>query len=280
MLRQRKNEAVAGLLLERVRRPDGLRRPWLWTASQPRKGSCRPCFHGRGRERVGVEEVKYSSWKSPGILCLLREDASLMGFRVDPRPWRDVRSAATTCTLRPYALISSVNSAQVVVQQAVHFAHPLRVPTRQPTPVEMLLPPAGVSLPVVSLPVVKTLQDCAEFSRTVSPYVPQLRALPWQVLESISGFDDFKTLYVSTNPLVSSFALSLFLAPIFLVVSEANKNYSQVDRLWSILPSLYNAHYVLWAHMVGLPTQRLNCLLGFSLIWSVSCAPSTAGYGS
>jgi len=128
----------------------------------------------------------------------------------------------------------------------------------------MLVPPTGVALPVV-----KTLQDCTDFSRTVSPYLPQLKALPWQVLHNISSWESLKTLYVSTNPLVSSFALSLFLAPIFLVASEANKNYSQVDRLWSILPTIYNAHYVMWAHMTGLPTQRLNNLLLFSLIWSV-----------
>lgn len=122
----------------------------------------------------------------------------------------------------------------------------------------------------MGLPVIKTVSDCADFSKTVSPYMPQLYELPQQVLQSIPNLQELKVLYVSTNPLISAFALSLFLAPIFLIISEINKNYSQVDRCWSLLPTLYNAHYALYAHAVGLPTQRLDTLLAFSTVWSVS----------
>jgi len=54
------------------------------------------------------------------------------------------------------------------------------------------------------------------------------------------------------------------------VVSEANKNYSQVDRCWSILPTVYIAHFDLWAHLAGIPSQRLDAALLYSTIWSVS----------
>ncbi len=121
----------------------------------------------------------------------------------------------------------------------------------------------------MGLPVIKAVSDCADFSKTVSPYLPQLYELPQQILQTITNLQGLKVLYVSTNPFISAFALSLFLAPIFLIVSEINKNYSQVDRCWSLLPTVYNAHYALYAHAVGLPTQRLDMLLAFSTVWSV-----------
>jgi len=122
---------------------------------------------------------------------------------------------------------------------------------------------------MMSLPVIKTVSDCADFSKTVLPYVSQLNELPQQIFQSITNLQALKVLYVSTNPLITAFAFSLFLVPIFLLVSEINKNYSQVDRCWSILPTIYNAHFVTYAHAVGLPTQRLDTLLAFSTVWSV-----------
>jgi hypothetical protein len=116
----------------------------------------------------------------------------------------------------------------------------------------------------------ESLLQCADFSTTVLPYLSQLYDLPQQLLQSYSNTQELRNLYIATNPLISALALSLFLAPIFLIVSEINKNYSQVDRLWSILPTIYNAHYVVYAHMTGLPTERLDTLLACSVIWSVS----------
>lgn len=121
----------------------------------------------------------------------------------------------------------------------------------------------------MALPVVKSLTDCANITKTVLPYVPQLYDLPQQILQSYSNPTELRNLYLATNPLISGFALSLFLAPIFLVVSEINKNYSQVDRCWSLLPTLYNAHFTLYAHLSGFPTQRMDNLLAFSTLWSV-----------
>lgn len=121
----------------------------------------------------------------------------------------------------------------------------------------------------MSLPVVRSLSDCGDIYKTVLPYVPQLYDLPTQIFQSINNQQALKVLYISTNPLISAFAFSLFLAPIFLIASEVNRNYSQVDRFWSILPTLYNAHFVLYAHAAGLPTRRLDTLLLFSGIWSV-----------
>ena len=122
----------------------------------------------------------------------------------------------------------------------------------------------------MALPVVRTLHDCVNFERTVTPFIPQLYDLPQQILQTISNPRGLVLLYAATNPLISAFALSLFLAPIFIIVSEINRNYSQVDRCWSLLPTVYNAHYVLYAHLNGLSTGRMDALLVASIVWSVS----------
>ena len=123
----------------------------------------------------------------------------------------------------------------------------------------------------MALPVLDVLEDCADFSKTVTPYIPQLYALPGRLLGATIGNDSLLNAYTETNPLVSGFALSLALGIVFLVVSEINRNYSQVDRCWSILPTLYIAHFRLWAGLFGLPTGRIDLALLFSAIWSVSC---------
>ncbi|KAH0542899.1 hypothetical protein FGG08_002759 [Glutinoglossum americanum] len=98
---------------------------------------------------------------------------------------------------------------------------------------------------------VHTLADCADFSKTVAPFIPQLRSFSLQLVGAWADPQLMKDLYLLTNPLISAFAFSLFLFPIFLLVSEVNRNYSQVDRMWSILPAVYNAHYALWAYLQG-----------------------------
>jgi steroid 5-alpha reductase family enzyme len=121
----------------------------------------------------------------------------------------------------------------------------------------------------MALPAVRTLAECADFTQTVSPYLYQLYDLPQQLLQSYSDPTELRNLYLATNPVISGLAFSLLLAPIFLIVSEINRNFSQVDRCWSILPTVYNAHFAIYARMSGLPTERLDYLLAFSVVWSV-----------
>ncbi|KAL8765956.1 MAG: hypothetical protein Q9203_006482 [Teloschistes exilis] len=121
----------------------------------------------------------------------------------------------------------------------------------------------------MALPLVKSALACSEFTRTVQPYIPQLNDLPQQFWQSATNPQALKQLYLNTNPLISAFAFSLLIVPIFLVVSEINKNYSQVDRVWSLLPTVYNLHYVAYAHAKGLPTQRLDSLAIISSVWSI-----------
>lgn len=121
----------------------------------------------------------------------------------------------------------------------------------------------------MSLAVVKSVTDCADFSKTVAPFLPELQELPFKVFAAITDPKALYQIYIETNPVVTAFAFSLALAPIVLVVSEINGNYSQIDRLWSILPTIYNAHYTLYSHLLGLPTTKLDTICTFSVLWSV-----------
>ena len=125
-------------------------------------------------------------------------------------------------------------------------------------------PPAGMALPVI-----KTIQDCAPWSKVVEPFIPQLYELPNKLLANIGNFEGLKQIYASTNPVISGFAFSCALFPIFFVVSEVNRNWSQVDRVWSILPTIFHIHYAVWARVNGLPTQKVDNVLAFSVLWTL-----------
>ncbi|KAI0481095.1 DUF1295-domain-containing protein [Xylariaceae sp. FL0804] len=120
----------------------------------------------------------------------------------------------------------------------------------------------------MALPSLNRLEDCAQYSTVVEPFLPQLYELPWKLVDVISKRASLLELYANTNPLVSAFAFSLFAGGVFLIVSEFNRNYSQVDRMWSLLPTIYNAHFAAWAHLNHLPSQRLDLVLACSAIWS------------
>lgn len=129
---------------------------------------------------------------------------------------------------------------------------------------------------MAALPAVFTLEDCSDFSQTVEPLLPELYALPGRLLQAVQAGESLLALYVDTNPLVSGFAFSVFLGFVFLVASEVNRNYSQVDRVWSLLPTFYIAHFVAWARLAGVPSLRVEAALFYSVVWSVgsSCRMS------
>lgn len=127
-----------------------------------------------------------------------------------------------------------------------------------------LIPPV-----LTALPLVKNLAECSSWSTAVAPFADQLTDLPRRIVENGFAIDGLKDIYLSTNPLITAFAISLAISPLFLLAAEINKNYSQVDRFWSLLPTAYNAHYAIWARMNGLPTERLDNVLAFSVAWSI-----------
>jgi steroid 5-alpha reductase family enzyme len=121
------------------------------------------------------------------------------------------------------------------------------------------------------VPVIKTVADCANFDLTVKPYLEALSSLPQHLTTSYFktlSTDSIVHLYLGTNPLVSAFILSLVLGVVFFVVSEVNRNYSQVDRLWSILPATYVLHFNIWARQHGVANSKLDLLLLTTSVWS------------
>lgn len=120
----------------------------------------------------------------------------------------------------------------------------------------------------MALPLLKSVVDCADWSKTVEPFIYQLRPLPQLVAASITNPAALKQIYVDANPLITAFAFSLALSPVALVVSEINKNYSQIDRLWSILPNLYNLHYALWTYLSGNNIDRVGLAALATTVWS------------
>jgi hypothetical protein len=131
----------------------------------------------------------------------------------------------------------------------------------------------------LAIPVVKRLEQASDWSKVVEPYYDHFWNLPSQLNDVFTGRETLLELYVNTNPLVTGFAVSIFLGAVFLVVAEINRNYSQVDRCWSLLPTFYNAHFALWARLAGYPHKRVDAILFWSLIWSVSIC-QTNGYRS
>lgn len=130
----------------------------------------------------------------------------------------------------------------------------------------------------MALPLLKTVQECGDYSKTVGPFVSQLYELPYQLLDNIGSVDGLLGVYTSTNPLIMGFAVSIALSPIFLIVSEINRNYSQVDRMWSLLPNLYIVHLAVWARLAGFPHARIDLVAAFTTLWSVGFMESTAFY--
>jgi hypothetical protein len=129
-----------------------------------------------------------------------------------------------------------------------------------------------------SLPNPLSLSAAASYELTVEPYWAALQAYPEALLEALQSkapLQALATLYTTTNPLLSGAALAIGLIPIFFVVSEINHNYSQVDRVWSILPIIFNAQYALWKRLaspVNEGVSRVDAVAVVSFVWGVSCA--------
>lgn len=186
---------------------------------------------------------------------------------------RTLRDRKIAREARRQLISSSSSSSSSTMSASVSTRHPRFLSPSPSSPlllVALLFTLPSTMASILSLPVLKDVSECADFSLTVQPYIHQLYSLPSQVASiasSDSKLDALSALYLNTNPLITGLFISLALAPIFLVLSEINRNYSQVDRLWSILPGAYVAHFAAFAHLNGLPTQKLDNVLVFSTMW-------------
>ncbi|KHJ32119.1 putative duf1295 domain protein [Erysiphe necator] len=121
----------------------------------------------------------------------------------------------------------------------------------------------------MALPIVGSLKDCCSFEQTVTRYISQLYEFPSHVINTWHSPASLGNLYLATNPFIGGLIFSLFVAFALYLVSEVNGNVSLIDQSWSILPSIYNIHYVTYARLSGLNTKRLEVLVFVSVIWSI-----------
>jgi len=73
-------------------------------------------------------------------------------------------------------------------------------------------------------------------------------------------------LYRSTDPLVTALWVTGGLALLCWLLSLITKEYSWVDRLWSITPMLFAVHF---AGYVGFSDARLNLMAALAVLWGV-----------
>ncbi len=73
-------------------------------------------------------------------------------------------------------------------------------------------------------------------------------------------------LYTSTDPLTTALWVAGGFALLCWVLSLITKEYSWVDRLWSITPPLFALHF---AAYVGFEDARLNLMAGLAVLWGV-----------
>ncbi|GAM89145.1 hypothetical protein ANO11243_071800 [Dothideomycetidae sp. 11243] len=119
----------------------------------------------------------------------------------------------------------------------------------------------------MALPVVSKLEQCSDYTLTLAPYIYQFAELPKRLL-TVTSFERLEEVYITTNPVVSALALSIVVGQIAFVVSTINKNYSQIDRVWSILPAVYNCHYWYYGYLTGIRSQRMDIMAVFTLCWA------------
>ncbi|KAF8418857.1 hypothetical protein EV426DRAFT_307986 [Tirmania nivea] len=118
------------------------------------------------------------------------------------------------------------------------------------------------------VPSLASLSHITDYSHTITPFWASfLKNLP--LLNPTSPAFSPLTFYHTTNPLLSAFLITQGLAVFTFLLSSITGNLSQVDRLWSLLPAIYVAHFTYFAHYLSLPTARLDTLLVLVILWSV-----------
>lgn len=77
---------------------------------------------------------------------------------------------------------------------------------------------------------------------------------------------NFIELYQTTDPLTSAIYIATGFALLCWVLSLLTREYSWVDRLWSITPPLFAIHF---AGAAGFEDARLNLMAGLTVLWGV-----------
>ncbi|EWC44047.1 hypothetical protein DRE_01399 [Drechslerella stenobrocha 248] len=89
------------------------------------------------------------------------------------------------------------------------------------------------------------------------------------ILQVIEGKLEFATFYKDTDPLATAILFASTLGVITFTLAETVRNFSQVDRLWSILPAVYIFHYCYWARVNDIPSNRVDLAATSVAVWSI-----------
>ena len=131
---------------------------------------------------------------------------------------------------------------------------------------------------LTSLPPLPSLSAAASYELTVKPYLDMLPALAdasMLALRSKAPLHSLLALYAETNPLVTATGLAFSMMPFFFVASEISRNWSQVDRVWGILPVVFNGHFALWDRVTSAPDKafsRVDLAASVLVLWGVSAS--------
>lgn len=117
---------------------------------------------------------------------------------------------------------------------------------------------------VANLPSISSLHDATIFSHVV-PALYEGKDNFFHLLQRDITLTEF---YTTTNPLATAFIFSLVLSVYHLLLAEVTRNFSQVDRFWSLLPAFYICHFTYYAHSLGIPSHRLDTAAAVSVLWS------------
>lgn len=124
-----------------------------------------------------------------------------------------------------------------------------------------------------AIPPATSLVDATSYSKTIAPYLSTEYLFPRvSALLEVRTLEALTTWYTATNPVATALIISQVVAVLAFVISSINGNYSQIDRIWSIIPAVYTAHYSLWARLAGEPYARVDLLTTVITIWGVSGA--------
>ncbi|KAI8458709.1 hypothetical protein BY996DRAFT_4576857 [Phakopsora pachyrhizi] len=116
-----------------------------------------------------------------------------------------------------------------------------------------------------------------------SHLLPNFYSYIWSFKNPVSGssprfvseksiLECLKVWYFGTDPLESGITICLVISLVTWLLGEFTGDLSQVDRLWTILPVLYSAHFVILSPKLD---DRMRLLLMCHIIWSIRLTTNT-----
>ncbi|KAK2737250.1 hypothetical protein FQN57_000417 [Myotisia sp. PD_48] len=108
----------------------------------------------------------------------------------------------------------------------------------------------------MALPALQSVADCADFSETISPFIPQLVSLPARIAEVYQDAAAAQQLYLTTNPLITA-----FFRLTFNYWRRGGYSIGSEDYRWQIVKSNINSPSLFFLLNVGFISFAQSILL-------------------